>query len=1038
LSDNNSLCEIHNPIIFYLHKHTHRGSQLTRFKYRYLVLVLLYISNLGALEENSRYHFTNIGLEEGLSNRAVSSILRDSKGFMWFGTRNGLNRWDGKHMRIFHHNIFDSLSLPSPSVTALAEAPDGIIWIGSNDKGLASFDPRTELFNRYVHDSSDPRSLVDNNITVLKIDANGNLWVGTQNGLCRLDFESGNFTQYQHHPGTELSIPHNSITALEVDKKGMLWAGTELGWLCSYDPGLNGFKTVQNKRLSPIRAGTNIITDICVDPSNNTLWVSMFPLGLLNYSIAGGNVKSFGATSDDQHMVNKNAIYALDMDAKGDVWIASINGVTKFDPENESYQYFVPDNKDPNSIEGKEISSLMIDSQGIIWTASHSDGVDVCNPNQLRIQHFKASQNNELPLQIDRITGMDLDLENRLWMSGAPGGFQRIDLSTGEVKLFQTDDTDPGVWSMTYATKVMVDSHGRVWMGTYGAGLFRWEPISDRLEHYRNLPNNNSRQSNNTSYSLYETRDSTIWVGTQGGGLNRYRPESDDFEYIRHDPNDPTSLGSDKIFTMLEDRRGEIWIGTSDAGLDRLDRHSGKFQHYSVTKQSNSISSNIILTLYEDGHSNLWIGTRGGGLCLLDSARQDFTQINLGPNAGQIEIKGILEDAHGLLWMSSNMGILKYHPTQGLIGTFKQSDGVQGLEFNWDSCLKDANGFMYFGGLNGLNRFHPDSIALNKHIPNVVFTNLWINHERVNVRDKTGEQSVLPKAIEFLDTLNLSYRDKVLRFEFVALDYSNPQLNQYKYKLENFDPEWVEIGNQNEVTYTSLDPGWYTLRIKASNNDQVWNQEGTQLAIFIKPPFWQTLWFRILSALFMLVMFLLIMWLRTIRLRAQNKQLEILVRQRTEELKIEIEGRAKAKLEHLRRELLTKTMHLNDKQQIVEQVHADLELITKSNIENSVTSLKKVLRFLKSQLVGQTGWQDFELWFTEVHAGFFDALRERYSDLSETELKVCALLRLNLLSKDISKVMNIQSASVDTYRFRIRKKLNLQNEENLTTFLSQF
>ncbi len=1013
--------------------------------FRTIVASLLLISSIGARDANPRFHFTNISLAEGLSNSAVFSILRDSRGFMWFGTRNGLNRWDGRNMKTYHHDPLDSLSLPSPGVKSLAETPDGIIWIGTFDNGLASFDPKTESFKRYTSNSTDSTSLVDNNITVLTTDSNGLLWIGTQNGICRMDSISGHFTQFQNVPGNEFSLPHNWITAIEKDYNGLLWVGTDGGLLCRYYPDINGFKTVDNRSFSPTSAGTNRITDICMDYSGENLWVSMFPLGLFQYSIHDGNVNYFGAITNDQHMVNKNAVYSLDLDTKGHVWMASLNGITKFEPENGNYQFFEPNNKDQNSISGKELTDLMIDSQGFIWTTSYANGVDVCNPNQFRIQHFNTSQNDVIPLQFDRITGMDMDLQNRLWLSGAPGGFQRIDLTTGETKLLQTDDTDPGVWSMDYATKVMVDSQERVWMGTYGAGLFCWIPKADKIEHYRKLPNHKGRLSNNTPYVLYETRDNTIWIGTQGGGLNRYRPKSDNFEYLRHDPDDSTSLGSDKIYTMLEDRRGEIWIGTSDAGLDRLDRNSGKFQHYRVTKQSNSITSNIILTLYEDSHSNLWIGTRGGGLCQLDSARKEFTQINLGPNPEQTEINGILEDEQGLLWISSNLGILKYHPIKGLLGTFLQSDGVQGLEFIWDACLKDANGFMYFGGLNGLNRFHPDSIALNEHVPPVVFTNLWINHERINVRDKVGQQRILPEAIEFLDTLKLTYRDKVIKFEFAALDYSNPRLNQYKYKLENFDPDWVNIGNLNSVTYTSLDPGWYNLHIKASNNDQIWNEEGAKLAIFIKPPFWQSLGFRILTVLCILAMFLMILWLRTVRLRAQNKKLEILVRQRTSDLKLEMEERRRVEkekteqqVEHLRRELLTKTLSLNDQQQIVEDLQTNLEDLAQTVPRESRSRWRKMLRFLKEQSTIRQGWNDFELWFTEVHTNFYSVLRERYPDLSESELKVCALLRLNLLSKDISKVMNIQSASIDTYRYRIRRKMGLKNEDNLTTFLSQF
>jgi len=347
--------------------------------------------------------------------------------------------------------------------------------------------------------------------------------------------------------------------------------------------------------------------------------------------------------------------------------------------------------------------------------------------------------------------------------------------------------------------------------------------------------------------------------------------------------------------------------------------------------------------------------------------------------------------------------------------------------------------------VGGLNRFHPDSITANNHIPPVTLTDLWVNHERVTAGEEVDGRIILPRAIQYLDTLFLSYKDKVLRFDFAALDYWNPELNQYRYMLENFDPEWVNIGNVNSVSYTSLDPGWYMLRVCGSNNDRIWNEDGVKLAIYIKPPFWQSSGFRVFMVLFILGVFLLIMWLRNWRLRVQNLKLEALVRQRTAELKVEMEERSRVELEkseqqidHLRRELLTKTLHLSEKQSIMDSIQDNLQSLSSEIPPESRGSIRKLLRYLKSHMTVKQDWQDFELWFTEVHSGFYEDLRTNHPNLSENELKVCALLRLNLVTKDVAKVMNIQTASINIYRHRIRKKINLQSEDNLATYLAQF
>ena len=968
----------------------------------------------------------------------IFDILRDDRGFMWFGSQHGLNRWDGRSMRAFYHIPLDSTSLPGSEVRALAQTADGLIWVGTGDGGLGALDPRTESFTSYLFQADDTTSLIDNAITALQVDFDDQLWIGTQKGLCRLDRNSKTFIRYRPHPHLDNSLPSNSISAMGIDASGQLWIGMQHGWLSRYDPQSNSFVTIQHALLRPTKDGTNRITGIASDPQGEFLWLSVFPLGVIQYSLRTGEATLFGARNNDTRMINKNAVFDIARDKAGLLWVASLRGVTQLNPRTGAYQLFEPDDADPYSIYGEVLNCVYVDPQNIVWTGSNGWGVDVYNPYQIRFEHYKSKQIYGGTLIGRSVWGLDRDKHGYLWLSAIPGGIQRVNLQSGDTRSFQTDDSDPAVWSMTYSTKVLVDRQDRVWMGTIGAGLRRWDMQQEQMKLYRKISKGESLLSNNTIYALLETRDGTIWVGTDGGGIHRYRPETDDFEFIHHNPSDPHSLASDHILTLFEDARGDLWVGTADAGLDCLDRISGKFNHYPADNHAGSINSNTVMALYEDPFSRLWVGTRGGGLLRLDSERKHFEQIDLGIDPAELEVDAILEDGHGFLWISSNRGILKIHPESGLVARYLESDGVQGPEFVWESRLKDSEGFLYFGGSRGLNRFHPDSIHINEHIPPVYFTDLWIDHERIRPGEFGDGQPILPRAISYLDTVYLSYHHKVLRFDFIALDFWNPQLNQYRCMLKNFDPDWVELGSTNSITYTSLDPGWYTLRVQGSNNDRIWNNSGAQLILYIKPPFWETLLFKSAIALLVLVLFFVVMWFRSRRLRAQNQKLEALVRQRTEELKIEMESSARAKQEHLRRELITKTLHLNENQQIVEHLQLDLEDLAQTIPAESRSRLSKILRFLKDHVSVQKGWEDFELWFTEVHTTFYSSLREVCPVLSESELKVCALLRLNLVSKDIARVMNIQPASINIYRHRIRKKLNLESEDTLSSFLSQF
>ncbi len=1019
---------------------------MVRTIHLFFLLVFISTLNLWAISDPQKYRFTNISRHQGLSSGEVVDIMQDSQGFMWFGTTNGLHRWDGRNMRVYHYQPMDSLSISDSRTSALAETLDGCIWIGTYDSGLSCLDPRQEVFKRYLHNPDDSTSLISNDIAVLEVDLAGRLWIGTQAGLCHLDPGSDAFVTFYHEKSDDATIPNNWISAMDVDPEGIMWFGTNTSHVFYLKPNTENFVTVRYKWFKPTSYGTNLITDLCADPSGEYIWVSNTPIGTHRYSKRTGETITFRAKTDDPHMINKNAIFNLDIAQNGTIWLGSLNGVTLLNPETGKYTYLEPDERNPTGINAKIVSAILIDAQGISWIGSSSVGVDVCNPQQLRFDLLsKTSGLQGQFLPANPVFGLDADDSGYHWISTLGGGFVRINFLTGDSRLFQTDDSNPGVWSMNYGNKVMVDHLQRVWMGTYSAGLFRWDPASDKIEHYRKTRRYDKALSDNDIFALYETRDRTIWIGTEGGGLNHYFPETDEFEYFRHDAGDPLSLGGDNIRTILEDRSGSLWIGTGDAGLDQMDRSTNTFQHYSLSTGSSPSSVNAVMTLHEDIHSVLWIGTASEGLFRLDSAREKIVQVDLGLGSEQLGILGILEDDQGQLWLSSSNGILKYDPEKGLLGTYQASDGVMDKNFYYDTCLKDEDGYMYFGGVGGLNRFHPDSITANNHIPPVKLTDLWINHERVAPGKELDDRIILPRAIQYLDTLSLSYKDKVMKFDFAALDYWNPELNQYRYKLENFDPQWVNIGNANSVTYTSLDPGWYTLRIRGSNNDRIWNEKGVDLVINVKPPFWQSTGFRVFMVLLILGMFLLIMWLRNWRLRVQNQKLEALVRQRTAELKVEMEERSRVELEkteqqidHLRRELLTKTLHLNEKQTIMDSLQDNLESLTSEVPPESRGSIRKLLRFIKSHITVKQGWDDFELWFTEVHSGFYEDLRANHPNLSENELKVCALLRLNLVTKDVAKVMNIQTASINIYRHRIRKKINLQSEENLTTYLSQF
>lgn len=987
--------------------------------------------------------FRNIGTDDGLSNGTVFCILEDSRGFRWFGTRRELNRWDGRSMKVYYQDPTTEDGLPGGRISSLIETPDGKIWIGTFDSGLASFDPRTETFKPY-RTSNDPGALSDDRVTCFELDANGHLWIGTRNGFNRYIKKEDRFETFNLGEHSESEYSRNWVTALYADSKGRLWIGDKANGLSWLDLGTKKIKHSKIPSLSVDNVGTAYITAICEDEVTGKLWMSAFVWGVLHYDPEEETLEHHGTQVIDPHVVNKNAIYDMTLGEDGSLWLATVMGLTHYDPLERRYQFFEPNPRSSTSITGEMLWTVYRDSQGLIWTGADGRGVDVCNPKQNRFEHYHTHQEGGGLLVADKIYGVELDREGRLWLASLPGGFHRIDLTTNTTELFQTDDSDPYGWSMNYASKVLVDHADRVWMGVFEAGLFRLDPGEKEPRHYRHVPDRDGGLSNNSIYAICQGTDSSLWFGTDGGGLNLYREATDDFQFLRHDRNDSTSLISDRIFSLLYDHEGCLWVGTPDAGLGRLETDRNEFSHYQPSSDPNSIPSNTVLCLFEDDDKTIWIGTRPGGLSRIDSNRIHFERIDLGNDPRKTVVYAIEEDDHGNLWMSSSLGIIKYHRNEGVIARYTKEDGVQGTDFNYSASTKDEQGFIYFGGIKGLNRFHPDSIRINQHLPPVFLSQLWINHEPVTVGQMVNDRVILERDLFYLDTLRLSYRDKVLKFEFVALDYANPQLNQYRYRLLGFDDTWIDAGNDNTVTFTNLNPGWYELELAGSNNDRVWNENGQSLSIFIKPPFWATTLFRSSMVLSLAILIATIQWVRTYRLRLQNRKLEALVRERTAELQTEMEARQsvereknRMQIEHLRKELLTKSLNLHEKEQVMDTLQHDLESVLNQK-DSSTSRIAKLVRFLKDRKMVNQEWEEFERWFTNVHSGFYETLKGEYPDLSGTELKVCALLRLNLLSKEIARILNVQPSSVDIYRHRIRSKLNLSKEDNLTSYLYKY
>ncbi|MBC8193869.1 MAG: hypothetical protein H8E18_15895 [FCB group bacterium] len=943
--------------------------------------------------------------EDGLSQNSVFSITQDTSGFMWFGTDYGLNRFDGYKFVNYFNDPEDSTSLSNNSVMALHSSNSGGIWVGTNGGGLNYFDPLTQTFLVYLNRPDTPTSLSNNHVTAVLEASSGKVWVGTENGLNLFEPESQRFTRYFKSD----QIPDDHITCLHEYPAGTIWIGTKSGYLVKYDTFEDSFTSVKPDIFKPNQDENNIITDISSD-GKGFLWLSMFLDGVYSYQIDSDILNRFGMAYTDPDMVSVYAPFAIEADPHGNIWIGSVEGLTNLNPISETYEFFKSESHNQFSIGGNVIKSLFIDNQKTLWVGTRNNGISRYSRSIDKFARYQHSDKDLQSLSKNTVYGFTEDHSGNIWVGTSGGGLNKINADGKSFTRFIWDTSTPEIWSHNFIMKLICDSQNYIWISTWESGLFGFDPKTGRFENFHNNPKDSTSLSGNRIHSILEDSRGDIWIGTSEKGLNLFDKKSGTFKRFKHDPADSLSISGNSIYSIKEDSQGNIWLGTSNAGLNRYHPQTQNFLHYSFKPRKTSIDlSDDIRCLQIDHAGIIWVGTYGGGLIRFDPVAEDFTQYKVKDGLPSNVIKGILEDDSGNLWISTNKGLCKFDPLRKVFSNYTIENGLQGDEFRYESCFKSSTGAMYFGGTNGFNVFRPEEIANSTFQAPVVLTEVQINYESIGRAGRRGKSPVSQAAPHLLQDLQLSYADKVLAFEFAALDYSAPNKNQYAYRLAGFDNTWIHAGNQHQVTYTNLDPGSYTLEVKGSNSDGFWSDKTIELPITISPPFWETIWFRILVFLTISMLVITVYKIRMNKLRTfeqrKAKEKEVLLQ-----------------LEYQQRALVTKSMDLIEKQEFMEEILDQIKALSLVSEAERKAKTRVLVNKLTTLISFNHVWEEFEKWFTEIHSDYISNLRIEHPNLTSREIKLCALLRLNLMSKEIANLMNIEPASVDIQRYRIRKK----------------
>ncbi len=857
--------------------------------------------------------FEHLTAEDGLSQNSIYAILQDRTGFMWFGTHDGLNRYDGTRFRIFKYDPTDSTSISDNIVLALLEDSEGRLWVGTTN-GLNCFDPLTERFTRYLSDPSDPNRLSHNTIRQLLQDRFGRIWVGTLGGVNCLDPKSGRLVRFLHDENDPRSLSSNWIEALLEDHNGDIWVGTSRGLdrlKLPPDGSLPPNLTFQHFSPHPPDASdlkNNLVNALFEDRSGN-LWVTG-----TNFLAKLVQTNSPAPRFEYVNQRISTPIRIFYEDVAGRLWMQDWGGgLTVFNPRQGTFFTFQHDQWNPFSLSNNTVTSAYVSSEGILWVGTSGGGLNKAVLRQKPFRHYYHRTNDPNSLANRSIRGIYQSPDGMLWVGGYHG-LDRLDPRTDRVVHYQAHPNDPN-GLLSNSVRVIYpdpDYNGEVlWLGLESEiGLQRFERNTGRFTHFTQTSGALSVLSGHPVMAILKDRRGILWIGTIGG-LKRYDERQGTVTFYTHDPTNPAGLGNHVVNALCEDRSGNLWIGT-DNGLDCLRDGYEPFLHYRHDPDDpTSLSNNRIKCIYQASDGVLWIGTDGGGLNRLDPETKTFRYYSTRDGLPNEVIYGILEDQRGWLWLSTNRGLSRFDPQTETFQNYGPEDGLQGNEFNSGSYFKSASGEMFFGGLNGITAFFPQTIREDSSIPPVVFTAF----------KKMGVIAPLDTAITAKKIITLPPSVKVFSFEFRALSYVAPQKNRYAYRLAGGHNQWIELGNNPEVTFSNLSPGRYVLQVRGSNHDGVWNEQGASLTLIVLPYFWQRWWFRALVIALIFALTFLVFLIRTRNIRKRNKalQMEIEQRKRAEkQLQItlgeveQLKDRLEEENTFLRREISTKISLVED------------------------------------------------------------------------------------------------------------------------------
>ncbi|MEO6547427.1 MAG: two-component regulator propeller domain-containing protein [Ferruginibacter sp.] len=825
--------------------------------------------------------FEHLDINAGLSQNHILCVEQDSWGFMWFGTSDGLNKYDGYKFTVYKNDIKNTNSISNNYISGIVEDANGIIWVTARGGGLNRYDKKTDKFTRFEHNAKDPNSISNNLATSICKDSEGKLWISTEDDLNYFDPLTNKFTHY-------------NINARYVyeDRDHRLWVSTYSNGLSFFDRKTKSFTYFRNNEKDPTSISTNNVSVVFED-SKRRMWVGTVEGGLNLFDRRTGKSQRFIHENNNPNSLPANTVLSLEEDTAGKLWIGTENGgLSIFDAEKQKFEIYQNDEIDNESISHNSVYCIYKDTDANMWLGTFAGGLNLVTRNSNKFGHFKHTSDKN-SLTNNNVLFIEENTDGRMWIATDGGGLNLFDPATKNFTHYTHQQGNKNSICGNYVLNVCTDSQGNTWIGTWADGLTVLNLQKNTYRHFKSDPADPNTMSSNNAWAIFEDKEKNIWVSGLFGGLNLYNPATNSFTRFNDGTN---NISTRKIKCISEDYKGNLLLGTDGGGLQIFNKQTKIFTSLLHDDNKNSLSDNRVTFTQVDKLGNWWIGTMAG-LNYFDTKTQKFTTYTTADGLPNNVIYGLLDDTKGSLWISTNRGLSHFDQQTKTFKNYGVEDGLQSFEFKIGSFCKSRSGIFYFGGISGFNEFDPGNIKADPFEPPLRFTKFEIFNKEVPIAKNDSDPSPLKVNIAETKKITLPYGSSVFSFEFASLNYALTEKKQYAYMLEGFDKTWNEIGTKRSATYTNLNPGKYIFKVKGKNNEGQWSSRMVSVEVTITPPFWLTWWFKSFVVLSLITGVFSFYKARINIIKSQKIKLEHKVEQQTLQLLLSTEEEKRARFE---------------------------------------------------------------------------------------------------------------------------------------------